>query len=44
MIDKYPADIRTWIETRGGAKKMPLVGYWVLYASDLWEMGYRKCD
>ena len=28
MIEKYPADIRAWIEARGGVKKMPLVGYW----------------
>jgi hypothetical protein len=31
MIDRYPADIRAWINAKGGLEKMPyLNGYWYL--------------
>jgi hypothetical protein len=43
MFDRYPADIRAWIEAKGGVEKMPYVQYWHLPASDLWAMGYRRC-
>ena len=43
IIDQYPDDIRGWIIAKGGAAKMPIEGYWTLPASDLWQMGYRKC-
>jgi hypothetical protein len=41
----YPADIKAWINNRGGPKKMPppFQGYWTLPASELFKMGYRKC-
>jgi len=44
MVDSYPADIRAWIDAKGGYAKLPMNGYWVLTAPDLWKMGYRKCD
>jgi hypothetical protein len=44
MIEKYPDDIRDWIEAQGGREKMPVLGSWTLPASDLWKMGYRKCS
>ncbi|HEY7415140.1 MAG TPA: hypothetical protein VH593_08110 [Ktedonobacteraceae bacterium] len=44
MIESYPADIRAWIEARGGAAKMPQWTFWTLRADQLWKMGYRKCD
>lgn len=44
MIENYPADIRAWIEAKGGAAKMPQWTFWRLRADDLWKMGYRKCD
>jgi hypothetical protein len=44
LVDSYPPDIRAWIEGRGGVTKLPYDGYWFLFAPDLWEMGYRKCE
>jgi hypothetical protein len=38
-----PADIRAWIEAKGGAEKMPQWTFWTLGAEELWKMGYRKC-
>jgi hypothetical protein len=43
MMEKYPADIRAWIEARGGPRLMPLDTYWTLPAPELWKMGYRRC-
>jgi hypothetical protein len=43
MIESYPADIRAWIEAKGGAAKMPQWTFWTLPAWELWQMGYRKC-
>jgi hypothetical protein len=43
MLDKYPPDIRLWLRDRGGVEKMTVEKWWVLHASELWEMGYRKC-
>jgi hypothetical protein len=43
MIDRYPQDIRTWIENRGGAEKMTINEYWILEAKELWAMGYQRC-
>jgi hypothetical protein len=41
----YPADIKAWINSRGGPEKMPppFQGFWTLPASELFKMGYRKC-
>lgn len=45
MIDSYPADIRDWIEAKGGFDRMPIgKNLWTLPASELWKMGYRKCN
>jgi hypothetical protein len=33
-----------WIAQRGGIWGMPLNGYWILTAPELWKMGYRRCD
>ena len=44
MFDIYPGDIRGWLIAKGGLEKMPLQGYWKLPASDLWQMGYRRCS
>jgi hypothetical protein len=43
VLDHYPDDIREWINSLGGIDKMPQVGWWVLPASTLWAMGYRRC-
>jgi hypothetical protein len=45
MFDSYPQDIRTWLQQRGGIEKMPDgVGFWAIGASELWKMGYQKCE
>jgi hypothetical protein len=44
MIDQYPDDIRHWIKTKGGIKKMTVENMWTLPASELWKMGYSKCS
>jgi hypothetical protein len=44
MVMQYPPDIRAWVQARGGPAKIPAVGYWVLNAPDLWDMGYKRCD
>src|SRR5262245_44529182 len=46
MFDSYPPDIRRWLSERGGTKKMPdnSIGFWAISASELWKMGYRKCE
>lgn len=43
MFNSYPAEIRAWIIGRGGVEKLPHPDFWILWASDLWKMGYRKC-
>jgi len=43
MVDSYPADIRAWIDARGGYLQLPYEGEWVLRAPELWAMGYRRC-
>jgi len=48
MFNRYPEDIRAWLNKRGGIEKLPLTGltheWWILWANELWEMGYRKCE
>lgn len=45
MFDSYPQDIRTWLQQKGGLEKMPHgAGLWAILASELWKMGYRKCE
>jgi hypothetical protein len=44
MVDQMPADIRAWIEKKGGAKNIPADDFWVLGPSEIWAMGYRRCD
>src|SRR5262245_60329084 len=44
MFKSYPQEIRTWLEAKGGVEKMPLDGFWLLFPSELWQMGYRQCD
>jgi len=44
MHNRYPQDIRMWLRDRGGVEKMTVEKFWVLDATELWEMGYRKCD
>jgi hypothetical protein len=43
-VDQMPADIRAWIEKKGGAKNIPADDVWVLGPSEIWAMGYRKCE
>jgi hypothetical protein len=43
MFDHYPEDIRGWLVAHGGREKLPLNGFWILTAKELWQMGYRKC-
>lgn len=44
MIDKYPTNLQDWINAKGGAAALPLIGYWSLPAAELWKMGYRRCN
>jgi hypothetical protein len=45
MLNHYPQDIRLWLRAKGGVEQMPhKEGWWDLYATDLWTMGYRKCE
>jgi hypothetical protein len=45
MFDSYPQDIRTWLQQKGGLEKMPHgAGFWPMSASELWKIGYRKCE
>jgi hypothetical protein len=44
MLNQYPPDIKAWLLKRGGVEEMTVEKFWVLHASELWEMGYRKCD
>ena len=46
MFNSYPQDIRMWLREKGGLEKMPgpNEGYWLLFPSELWQMGYRQCD
>jgi hypothetical protein len=39
MFNQYPEDIHNWLKDRGG-----LVVDNTLTASELWDMGYRKCE
>jgi hypothetical protein len=44
MFEKYPAQIQHWLNAQGGVNEMTVEKYWFLSASELWAMGYRKCD
>jgi hypothetical protein len=46
MFNSYPQDIHMWLREKGGIEKMPgpNEGYWLLLPSELWQMGYRKCE
>lgn len=44
IYERYPADIRAWIDAKGGIEMMPKGSkLWVLEAPELWKMGYRRC-
>jgi hypothetical protein len=43
MFNAYPEDIRAWLRAKGGLEKMPLQGFWLMFPSELWQMGYRDC-
>jgi hypothetical protein len=44
MFNAYPQDIRMWLQAKGGVEKMPLESLWLLFPSELWQMGYRQCE
>jgi hypothetical protein len=45
LFGRYPQDIRMWLQQRGGLEKMPHGGeFWAMSASELWKIGYRKCE
>ena len=45
MLNRYPQDIRLWLREKGGVENMPhREGWWILWAHELWDMGYRKCE
>jgi hypothetical protein len=46
VFNSYPQDIRMWLTEKGGLEKLPgpNEGFWTLVASELWQMGYRKCE
>jgi hypothetical protein len=43
LVESYPADIRAWMDARGGFLQLPYNGFWELPALELWAMGYRRC-
>jgi hypothetical protein len=43
MIEKYPDDIRRWLALRGPPENMTIWQWWILPASELWKMGYKRC-
>jgi hypothetical protein len=43
MISKYPDDIRRWLALRGPPESMTIRQWWILPASELWKMGYKRC-
>jgi hypothetical protein len=43
MISKYPADIRRWLALRGPPESNTVQEWWILPASELWKMGYKRC-
>jgi hypothetical protein len=44
MYERYPADIRAFLDKMGGLDNMPLGNFWHLGAKELWQMGYNKCS
>jgi hypothetical protein len=44
MVNQYPQDIRAWIIAKGDVEKMNIQQMWKLDASELWDMGYRRCS
>jgi hypothetical protein len=44
MVSQYPQDIRIWLRDRGAPEKMTFEDMWTLPASELWKMGYKKCN
>jgi hypothetical protein len=44
MVNMYPEEIRNWINDRGGVAKMTVETFWTLPATELWKMGYRRCE
>ena len=44
MFNAYPQDIQMWLRNKGGVEKMPLKSFWLLFPSELWQMGYRRCE
>jgi hypothetical protein len=47
FVARLPRDILMWIKERGGAEGLPgdtPYHFLTLYAGELWNMGYRKCE
>jgi hypothetical protein len=42
MIDSYPENIQAWLYTKGGLRELS-ANFWIMWAPELWEMGYRRC-
>lgn len=43
MYLSYPAEIRQWIDDRGGYQKLTIESFWTMYDRDLWAIGYQRC-
>jgi hypothetical protein len=43
MYASYPAEIRSWIDDRGGPYKLTVETFWTMSDRDLWAMGYPRC-
>jgi hypothetical protein len=43
MYASYPAEIRQWIDDRGGPNKLTVETFWTMDDRELWAMGYPKC-
>jgi hypothetical protein len=44
LYTQYPAPIRSWIDRTGGWQHLPLDGFWIMHDSELWAVGYPKCN
>ena len=44
MYAAYPPEIKSWIDDRGGPDKLPMEAWWTMSDSQLWALGYGKCQ
>ena len=44
MYAAYPPEIKSWIDDRGGPDKLPMEAWRTMSDSQLWALGYGKCQ